>query len=98
MIGRLSAQRWSFSHSRRLRRLSRVSQYRPVQQSSAGAALQHDLDSVDVLIVSDHGMKILNIAGPRASKEPQIAAIVKKVLEEAFLPRPDFSISGPGER
>ena len=48
--------------------------------------------------ISDHRIQILNVAGPRASKEPQIAAFVKKVLEEAFFPRPDPSISGPGER
>ena len=47
--------------------------------------------------MSDHEIKILNIAGPRASKEPQIAAFVKKVLEEAFFPRPDPWIGGPGE-
>jgi Circularly permutated YpsA SLOG family len=43
--------------------------------------------------ISDHRIKILNVAGPRASKEPQIAAFVKKVLEEAFFPRPDPSIA-----
>ncbi|HUL53560.1 MAG TPA: putative molybdenum carrier protein [Opitutaceae bacterium] len=34
--------------------------------------------------VATHGMRILNVAGPRASEEPQVAAFVRQVLEEAF--------------
>ena len=59
---------------------------------------QYDAAELLLRFISDHRIKILNVAGPRASKEPQIAAFVKKVLEEAFFPRPDPSISGPGER
>ena len=59
---------------------------------------QYDAPDSLLRFISNHRIKILNIAGPRASKEPQIAAFVKKVLEEAFFPRPDPSISGPGER
>jgi hypothetical protein len=58
---------------------------------------QYDAPDSLLRFISDHRIKILNIAGPRASKEPQIAAFVRKVLEEAFFPRPDPSISGPGE-
>jgi hypothetical protein len=38
--------------------------------------------------ISEYQIKTLNIAGSRASKEPEIAAFVKRVLEEAFYPRP----------
>jgi Circularly permutated YpsA SLOG family len=47
--------------------------------------------------VSEHHIKTLNIAGSRASKEPQIAAFVKQVLDEAFYPRPDCWLGRPGE-
>ena len=59
---------------------------------------QYDAAQLLLRFISDHRIQILNVAGPRASKESQIAAFVKKVLEEAFFPRPDPSISGPGER
>ena len=59
---------------------------------------QYDAAELLLRFISDHRIKIFNIAGSRASKEPQIAAFVKKVLEEAFFPRSDPSISGPGER
>lgn len=36
--------------------------------------------------VAEQGIKRLNVAGPRASKEPHIADFVKQVLEEAFFP------------
>ena len=32
----------------------------------------------------EHGIKILNVAGPRASKEPEVAAFVKEVLDKAW--------------
>ena len=56
---------------------------------------QYDAAELLLRFISDHRIKILNIAGPRVSKDPQIAAFVKKVLEEAFFQRPDPSISGP---
>jgi putative molybdenum carrier protein len=37
--------------------------------------------------LSDHMIETLNVAGARASREPQISDFVKKVLEEAFFPR-----------
>ena len=58
---------------------------------------QYDAAESLLRFISDHKIKVLNVAGPRASKEPQIAAFVKKVLEEAFFPRPDSWIGGPGE-
>lgn len=32
-----------------------------------------------------HGIRVLNVAGPRASEEPEAAAFAQRVLEEAFL-------------
>jgi hypothetical protein len=34
----------------------------------------------------EHGVKALNVAGPRGSKEPEVAAFVKEVLCGALLP------------
>lgn len=31
-----------------------------------------------------HGIRVLNVAGPRASEEPDVAAFARRVLEEAF--------------
>jgi hypothetical protein len=42
--------------------------------------------------IGEHGVKILNVAGSRGSKEPQVHSFVKKVLEETFYPRPDSLI------
>jgi Circularly permutated YpsA SLOG family len=36
--------------------------------------------------VAEQGIKRLNVAGPRGSKEPRIGEFVKQVLEEAFFP------------
>ena len=54
--------------------------------------------ATDVLrFVQDHSIKVLNIAGTRGSKEPYIGKFVKKVLEEAFFPRPQAWLGGAGE-
>ena len=34
--------------------------------------------------VEEHGVKVLNMAGPRASKEPGVGEFVMRTLEEAF--------------
>jgi predicted Rossmann fold nucleotide-binding protein DprA/Smf involved in DNA uptake len=34
--------------------------------------------------LAEHGVQILNVAGPRASQEPEVAAFVKVVLEAAL--------------
>jgi hypothetical protein len=47
--------------------------------------------------VSLCGTKVLNVAGTRGSKEPEVAKFVKRVLEEAFFPRPLGRIGGAGE-
>lgn len=31
--------------------------------------------------VEEHGIRVLNVAGPRASKEPEVSAFVKEVLD-----------------
>ena len=36
--------------------------------------------------VQEHGIKVLNVAGPRASKEPDVYGFVKEVLAKALLP------------
>jgi hypothetical protein len=42
--------------------------------------------------VNEHGVRILNVAGSRGSKEPPIHSFVKLVLEETFFPRPESLI------
>jgi hypothetical protein len=37
-----------------------------------------------LLFLREHGIKILNVAGPRASKEPEVAGFVKQVLDRAW--------------
>jgi hypothetical protein len=58
---------------------------------------QNDAAELLLRFISDHKIKILNVAGPRASKEPAIAVFVKRVLEEAVFPRPGSWLGGPGE-
>ena len=36
--------------------------------------------------VREHGIVILNIAGPRASEKPEVGQFVKAVLAHAFKP------------
>ncbi len=42
--------------------------------------------------IHEHGVKILNVAGSRGSKEPSVSSFVKQVLEETFFPRPESPI------
>jgi hypothetical protein len=52
----------------------------------------------DVLrFVSDKNVKVLNIAGTRASKEPYISKFVKQDLEDAFFPKSSGLLAGPNE-
>jgi hypothetical protein len=37
--------------------------------------------------IRENNIQTLNLAGSRGSKEPKVAAFVKKVLEDAFYPR-----------
>jgi hypothetical protein len=34
--------------------------------------------------IGEHGIRVLNVAGPRTSKEPEVAAFVREVLEKAW--------------
>jgi len=34
--------------------------------------------------IGEHGIKVLNVAGPRASKEPEVGAFVKEVLDRTW--------------
>jgi anhydro-N-acetylmuramic acid kinase len=47
--------------------------------------------------VRDNGIKVLNIAGTRASKEPYVGNFVKQVLEDAFFPKAQGLIGGPDD-
>jgi hypothetical protein len=44
--------------------------------SAAEAALRR--------FIGEHGIRALNVAGPRASKEPEVAAFVREVLEKSW--------------
>ena len=37
-----------------------------------------------VTFIREHDIKVLNVAGSRGSKEPGVAAWVKRALEEAY--------------
>lgn len=41
-------------------------------------------EQVLLRFVDCHGIRVLNVAGPRASKEPDVAAFVREVLEKAW--------------
>ena len=47
--------------------------------------------------IREHEIATLNVAGPRASKEPKVGTFVKDVFEAAFFPRPTAWFGGPGE-
>lgn len=36
--------------------------------------------------IQRHGIRVLNVAGPRASKEPSVGQFVREVLDKAFAP------------
>jgi hypothetical protein len=36
------------------------------------------------VFVEKHGVKVLNVAGPRASKEPEAGEFVMRTLDKAF--------------
>ena len=48
--------------------------------------------------IQDHDIKVLNVAGPRASKEPDVGAFIREVLGKMWPPQslrgvPDCAIS-----
>lgn len=42
---------------------------------------------------SEHDINVLNVAGGCGSKEPGVAAFVKRTLEDAFYPRVEAMVS-----
>lgn len=42
--------------------------------------------------IREHDIKVLNVAGSRGSKEPGVAAFVKRALEDVFYPRPEAMV------
>lgn len=54
--------------------------------------------AADVLqFVRDNNIKVLNITGTRASKEPYIGKFVKQIMEDAFFPKAHSILTGSGE-
>lgn len=47
--------------------------------------------------IAAHNIEVLNVAGTRGSKEPEVGKFVKRVLEVAFFPRPSGWLGGAGE-
>ena len=47
--------------------------------------------------VRENGIKVLNVAGSRGSKEPGVAAFVKQALEDACLSKPKGPVAIPCE-
>ena len=47
--------------------------------------------------IAAHNIEVLNVAGTRGSKEPEVGKFVKRVLEEAFFPRPSGWLGGAGK-
>jgi hypothetical protein len=47
--------------------------------------------------ITAHNIEVLNVAGTRGSKEPEVGKFVKRALEEAFFPRPSGWLGGEGE-
>ena len=42
--------------------------------------------------IRENNIKVLNVAGSRASKEPGVTAFVRRTLEDAFCPRPEAMV------
>jgi hypothetical protein len=56
-------------------------------------------DPAGVLLdfINANKISVLNVAGSRESKEPEVGGFVKRVLEEAFYPAPSSMLGGRGE-
>jgi hypothetical protein len=53
--------------------------------SRDGGQLSHELELRQ--FIERHRIKVLNVAGPQASKEPDVAAFVSEVLDKTWPPR-----------
>jgi Circularly permutated YpsA SLOG family len=69
--GSRNSVKFAKKHGRPVLHLSKASGI-----SVAAASLRH--------FIEEHGVKILNVAGPRASKEPEVAEFVKEVLDRTW--------------
>lgn len=54
-------------------------------------------EAVLLRFIDAHGIKSLNVAGPRGSKEPGVNEFVMRVLDGAFFPQSTSLLSGPDE-
>jgi hypothetical protein len=68
------------------RRLVEDHGFCPEAQETAAASLRGRYNIAESLkaFVEEHGVKVLNVAGPRASKEPGVGEFVMRTLEEAY--------------
>jgi Circularly permutated YpsA SLOG family len=57
---------------------------RPVLHLSKATAGVSGAEAALWLFVEEHGIRVLNVAGPRAAKEPEVAAFVKGVLDRTW--------------
>ncbi len=68
---------------------------KPLFHLHLGSGWQKELLLVN--FVSQHEIHVLNVAGSRESKEPEVYRFALEILKEAFAPRPSGWIGGPGE-
>lgn len=59
----------------------------------------YDVEAQFLKFIDTNNIQTLNIAGSRASKEPEVFQFVKRTLERAFFPTPSPGtwLGGPGE-
>jgi len=58
----------------------------------------HERERLLLQFLTEHNIATLNVAGSRASKEPDVYKFVKQTLENTLFPRPaSFWLGGPGE-
>ncbi len=78
-----------FSLSERLSGGSRVTREQALRRRKPCLHLHPGLDAPALLraFLDAHRPQVLNIAGPRASKEPRVGAFVRKVLDQVLGPQ-----------
>ena len=57
----------------------------------------YDIASELLHFIAQNEIKVLNVAGTRLSKEPDVALFVRDTLEAAFFPASSALLGGPGE-
>lgn len=78
-----------FSLSERLSGGSRVTHERAARRRKPCLHVHPGIDAAAALhaFLDTHRPQVLNIAGPRASKQPRVGAFVRKVLDQVLGPR-----------